>query len=373
MKDHIYRSLGVTPIINAAGTFTELGGSVMPPEVVAASNAASRHFVDLRELQDCVGQRIAEMLNVEAALVTGGAASGMLLATAAAITQRDASFVSQQRASTSEPPYEVIRQESHRDPYDRQVEMCGVRIVEVASEQDFESSVSGRTVMMLSYNVYEPQSTIPRERWLELARQHAIPTLLDAAADTPPISNLWRFNQLGYDMVTFSGGKAIRGPQSSGLLLGRRELIAAAKLNAVPNEGVVGRVAKISKEDIVGLWKALELYLERGGHNGDGIPDHCQQQLEIVQSMLCDIQTLQCTFITPDQANHFPHLQLRWDEQRLRMTAAELAEQLRNGSPPIATGRVHGTGDEGLLLSAINLQPGEAEIVAHRIREELCG
>ena len=371
MQENIYKALGLTPIVNAAGTFTELGGSLMPAEVVAASNAASQHFVDFRELQDRVGQRIAEMLNVEAALVTGGAASGMMLATAAAIAQRDADFVTRHATSDSQPPYEVIRQRSHRDLYDRQIETCGVRIVEVESERDLENRITDRTVMLLSYNVYEPHSTIQRETWLRLAHEHAVPTLLDAAADTPPVSNLWRFNQLGYDMVTFSGGKAIRGPQSSGLLLGRRELIAAAKRNAVPNEGVIGRVAKVSKEDIVGLWKALELFVGDGEHNGDHISTRCLQQLQIVQSELSDIQTLQCTFITPDEANHFPHLKLLWDEQRLQLTASELATQLRAGSPPIATGRVYGTGQDGLLISAINLQPGEAEITGRRIREEL--
>ena len=364
-KQSIYESLGVTPVINAAGTLTAFGGSLMSPEVVTAWSEAARHFVDLEELQDRVGERIAKMLKVESALVTGGAASANMLATAAAITVRNDDFIQKQIASNDGQPYEVLRQKRHRDPYDRQIETCGVKIVEVENEQDVERLVSDRTVLMMAYNVYEPEGSINHEDWLRLADTYSLPTLLDAAADTPPVDNLWRYSHMGYAMVTFSGGKTIRGPQNSGLLLGRTSLIEAAKKNAVPVEGVIGRVAKVSKEDIVGLWRALEIHLSRG----DQIQSRCQEQLRTIETMVSEIPTIRCRFLTPEVANHFPHLILEWDEASLGLTPDELATSLRNGDPRIVTGRVYGTGTEGLLISAINLQPGEERLIGARVCE----
>ena len=367
MTDNIYQRLGVPTLLNAAGTFTDLGGSLMPPEVLDACRQAAGHFVDLAELQTQVGRHIAQLLGVEAALVTGGAASGILLGTAAAIALKDESFVSRQVVNQDGLPYEVIRQASQRDIYDRQLETCGVKIVEVESAADFPDAISERTALMMAYNLYEPESPIRHQEWLELAAKYAIPTLLDAAADTPPVENLWRFNRMGFDMVTFSGGKAIRGPQSSGLLLGRKDLIAAAARNAVPVEGTIGRVAKVSKEDIVGLWKALELFVSPGPANGDLIATRCMEQLQTIESILRDRTSVECRFVTPAEANHFPHLIVDWSNSGQSKTVEEVATQLRQGDPPIATGRVYGTGSDGLLLSAINLQPGEEIVVGERL------
>jgi L-seryl-tRNA(Ser) seleniumtransferase len=305
---------------------------------------------------------------VEAALVTGGAAHGILLGTAAAISLRDPGFLHCEWAPQAQP-FEVLRPASQRDLYDRQVVTCGVRIVEVSSLDEAESCRNERTVMMMSYNLHEPEGEIRHGDWLEFARRHSLPTLLDAAADTPPIENLWKFNHLGYDMVVISGGKAIRGPQGTGLLLGRRQWIDLAKQNAPPNEGVIGRVAKASKEDIVALWKAIEWYLE----NGDALHDQCWQRIDVLLSILGPVDTLSIETIVPDVANHFPHLLIQWDERQLGIAVAELRQQLRSGRPRIATGRVHGTGEEGLLVSVINLQPGEEQIVGERIQQLLGG
>ncbi|MCP4194421.1 MAG: selenocysteine synthase [Planctomycetaceae bacterium] len=368
-KPSIYESLGLKAVINAAGTFTELGGSIMPAPVRTAWLEAAEHFVDLRELQDCVGTRIAKMLQVESALVTGGAASSILLGLAGALTLRDERFPLKNCVAADGQPYEVIRQKAHRDLYDRQLETCGVKIVEVTSEDELNSHFSDRTVLMMSYNVYEPKSAIPHEAWLERAKQHGVPTLLDAAADIPPVDNLWRFNKMGYDMVAFSGGKAIRGPQSSGLLVGSARLVDAAKLNAVPNEGAVGRVAKVSKEDIIALWRALELFLAEGATHGNHIANRCRKQLRTIESLLRDISGLEASYVTPAVANHFPHLLLKWNETQLGLTNEMLAQKLRDGTPAIATGRVYGTGSDGLLISAINLQANEEVLVGQRLQE----
>ena len=333
----------------------------MAPEVIEAWQQAAQQFVDITELQTVIGQRIADLLDVPAAMVAGGAAHALMLGVAASITSRDADFPRQ--LPGNEPPWEVLRQTSHRDLYDRQVATCGVRIVDVDSAADVAAAVSDRTVMMMAYNLYEPESFIPHAQWLGLAKQYALPTLLDAAADTPPIENLSKYVRMGYDMVAFSGGKAIRGPQDSGLLLGQPRYIELAKQNASPLEGTIGRVAKVSKEDMVALWRAIELFLAEG----DSIADRCQEQLELIERTLLVVPAIACQFITPAPANCFPHLCLRWDEQRLGISANELAAALRQGDPPIATGRVHGTGDDGLLISAVNLQMGEEQIVVDRI------
>lgn len=363
LEPSVYEQLGVKTVINAAGTLTEFGGSLMPPEVVAACGQAARHFVDLRELQDKVGQRLAALLKVEAAMVTGGAASGLLLGTAAAVTLRDPEYI--RRVPSTQ--FEVLRQSSHRDVYDRQVESCGVRIVDVDTAADVAQAVNGRTVMMLSYNLYETEGQIKQAEWLELAARFGLPTLLDAAADTPPVENLWKFNRQGFDMVVFSGGKAICGPQSSGLLLGRADLIEAAKRNAVPNEGTVGRAAKVSKEDIVGLWKAVEMFLNAG----DEVFERCERRIQRIQELLKPVRTLVSRRIVPEIANHFPHLLMEWDEHELGVTRTELKERLRRGNPSIVTARVYGTGDEGFLISVVNLQRGEEVIVAQRIVDVL--
>ncbi|MEO1994453.1 MAG: aminotransferase class I/II-fold pyridoxal phosphate-dependent enzyme, partial [Planctomycetaceae bacterium] len=204
---NIYEALGVTPVINAAGTITTMGGSLMPPEVTAAWLAASQNFVPLLTLQDRVGERIAELLKVEAALVTTGAAGALQIGTAAALTQNHPERVAQ-LPNLPGGPYEVIRQVAHRECYDHQVTACGTQIVQVDTVASLEAAINERTVMMLAYNVHEPDGVIGHAEWLGIARRHGIVTLLDAAADVPPVDRLWEYNRMGYDLVAFSGGKA---------------------------------------------------------------------------------------------------------------------------------------------------------------------
>jgi L-seryl-tRNA(Ser) seleniumtransferase len=363
-KQNLYDVLGVKRIINAAGTITALGGSLMPPEVIAAWNEAAGHFVDLLELQDRVGERIAKRLGVEAALVTTGAAGGLVLGTAAALTYRDRSLI----ARLPLPPEmgkQVIRQKSHRDCYDHQITACGVRLVDVETRDELERAIGPRTAMMLAYNYLDADGKISRGEWIEKARKHGVPTLLDAAADTPPLDALWKYNKLGFDMVVFSGGKGLRGPQNAGLLLGRKDLIEAAKLNTAPRCGNIGRGMKVSKEDMVAMWAAVERYVQL---------DHASQEREwerrigVIEDALRDLPTVKTKRIVPPIANHVPHLVILWDEKRLRLTPAEMKQRLMEGDARIATARVHGTGNEGFLISVFMLQEGEERIVADRLR-----
>jgi L-seryl-tRNA(Ser) seleniumtransferase len=363
----VYHALGVKPVINAAGTMTALGGSIMPADVRDAWNAASRSFVPLVELQDRVGERIASLLGVEAALVTTGAAGGILLGTAAALTYRDHSLV----ARLPLPPdrgMEVIRQKSHHECYDNLVVACGVRLVDVETTEELQRAINPRTAMMFSYNVHEDAGRIKRDEWVAVARRQNIPTLLDAAADVPPSDALWKYNHMGFDMVVFSGGKALRGPQSAGLLLGRKDLIEAAKLNTAPRCGNMGRGMKVSKEEMVAMHAAVARFL-RLDHAAEW--REWERRIAVIVHALKDVPGVATKQIVPPIANHFPHLLISWDERRLGVTRDQLKQQLADGDPPIMTARVHGTGDEGFLVSVFTLEAGEEQIVAERIRRVL--
>ena len=363
----VYQELGLQPIINAAGTITTLGGSLMPPEVIAAWNAAARSYVPLLELQDKIGERLARLLGVESALVTTGAAGGILVGTAAVLTRHDPRLIGQ-LPLPAESGFQVIRQQSHRGPYDNLITACGVTLVDVETSEDLEQAITPQTVMMFSYNVYETLGQIQRKEWLEAARKHNLPTLLDAAADTPPVDALWKYNQMGYDLVAFSAGKAMRGPQDAGLLLGRHDLIESAKLNTAPRLGNIGRGMKVSKENMVALWAAVERFVQL---------DHAaewrewERRVQVIADALLDIPTVNTKQIVPLTANQVPHALIQWDEQQLQVTCQQMKQQLEQGKPSIATARVHGTGNTGFLISVFMLQPGEEEIVALRLSQIL--
>ena len=363
----VYQALGVRQIINAAGTITTLGGSLMPPEVVAAWTAASQSFVSLTELQDRVGEKIAQRIGVEAALVTTGAAGGILVGTAAAVTLHDRGLIAR-LPLPAEMDLQVIRQTSHRECYDNQVISCGVRFVDVETRAELERAINKRSVMMFSYNVHENQSKIPQSEWVEVARRNNIPTLLDAAADAPPVQALSKFNRIGYDMVVFSGGKAIRGPQDAGLLLGRKDLIEAAKLNTAPRCGNIGRGMKVCKEDMVAMWVAVERFVNLD-HEAE--LREWEKRIETIESAVRMIPTVETQRIVPPIANRVPHLVITWDEQRVRVTPTQVKQQLADGEPSIATARVHGTGDKGFLVSVFMLKPNEDAIVAARLQQIL--
>src|SRR5437879_3541397 len=224
-----YQKLGVTPFINAAGTYTVLSASTMPDEVQAAVALASRHPVNLNELLDASGEYLAKRLRCEAALVTTGAAAALVVGTAACVTRGNDSAIINIPTDMSVLKNEVIIQKTHRYGYDHALRNCGIRFVEVETLEQYEQAFNDHIVMTHFFNAGEGQ--ISREDWVRVAHQHGIPCFNDAAADVPPISNLCNYTQMGFDLVTFSGGKGLRGPQCTGLLLGRHDLIEAAKTN----------------------------------------------------------------------------------------------------------------------------------------------
>jgi L-seryl-tRNA(Ser) seleniumtransferase len=363
-RPSVYEALGVKHVINATGTVTFLGGSLMPPEVVAAWVDASKHFVNILDLHDRVGARIAQLIGVEAALVTTGAAGALLLGTAAVVTRGDKERI-KRLPDTTGMPNEVILQKTHHSCYDNQLTDVGVKLVTVETAADVARAANERTALMFFMNVAEADGRIKREEWIELARKHKIPTLLDAAADVPPLERLAGYSKMGFDLVAFSGGKAIRGPNDTGLLVGRKELIEAGKRNANPHCGTIGRMMKVSKEDMIALLAAVERFVKL---------DHAaewkewERRIGVIEKALADVPTLQCERIVPPIANHVPHLILSWDEKRVKISREQLTKDLAAGDPPILIGRVSGTGDRGVLISVFVLGEGEDRIVADRLR-----
>src|SRR5215471_16732993 len=250
-----YEKLGVVPFINAAGTYTILTASTMPEEVQAAVGLAAQKPVHLMELHEAAGEYLAKKLRCGGALVTSGAAAGLTLGTAACITLGNKDAIVRIPTDMSGLKNEVIVQKAHRYEYDHAMRNCGVTVVEVETMEQYQNAFSDKTVMTNFFNAVD--APISREDWIRVAHEHGIPCFNDAAADVPPVSNLWTYTQMGFDLVAFSGGKGMRGPQCAGLLLGRKDLIDAARLNNSPNSNAVGRGLKVAKEEIVGMVAAV--------------------------------------------------------------------------------------------------------------------
>lgn len=357
-----FTELGVKPFINAWGTITSKSGSLMHPEVIEAYNYASQQFVDLNELQDKVGERIAEMLNCEGAMVTAGAAAAMTLATAACITGKDPEKI---RLLPNLPGerLEVIIQKTHRYGYDHAVRNTGIKMVEVDGPEEMRNAINDRTVMMLFFNAAGKHS-VEHEEFVAIGKEHDVPTFIDAAADVPPVENLFKYNQMGFDLVTFSGGKAIRGPQSAGLLYGRKDLIEAARLNGVPNSDTIGRGMKVNKEEILSMMVALEKYLERD-HEKDW--EEWENRVALIDEAVSSVESVETNQYVFPVANHVPHLSVKWDQDTINITPPELREKLENGYPSIVTFG----GNESVEVSVFMMQPEEVGIVAKRLKEEL--
>jgi len=359
-----YEELGVTTVINGEGTMTMLGGSVLRPELEAVMAQAGRHFVSIPDLEVAAGKRIAEMLKLPdgyTALVTSGAAAAIQSGLAGILTGDNETFIKQLPDLTGMKS-EVIIQKSHRNPFDHQLRSTGVKLIEIESRDDLQKAVGPRTAMMHFTNFANAAGQIKVDEWPKLAKQYNVPCFNDAAADTPPVSHLWEYTKIGYDLVAFSGGKAIRGPQCAGLLIGRTDLVANALLNNSPHEDTLGRSQKVGKEEIVGMVKALELYLNE---DHDALAKQWQDQLEGISRQITHVTGVSTSFFVPDIANHVPHMQITWDSSRISFTPQEASKLLRSSRPSI----VIGTGEDrrGLVMNSFMLQPGEDKIVAQQL------
>ena len=359
---NVYEELGLTTVINAEGTMTYLGGSLPRPEVSAAMALAAEHFVPIVELEVAAGKRISELLKLPAdydAIVTCGAAAGMQSGLAGILTGNNPKFI-QQLPDLTGMKSEVIIQKSHRNPFDHQLRSTGAKLVEVESREDLKRAINPQTAMMHFSNFANAAGQIKVEEWVKLAHESNVPAFIDAAADTPPVSNLWDYAKMGYDLIAFSGGKAIRGPQCAGLLIGKKELIACALLNNSPHEDTLGRSQKVGKEEIVGMVKALECYL---AEDSSALEKEWWHRLDQVSAEITRIPGVTTSFHVPDIANHVPHMEIFWDPRKISLAPGDAASTLRKGSPSI----VVGSSESGLEMNSFMLKPGEEKIIAGKL------
>jgi len=366
----IYEDLGLRPLINASANITRIGGSVMPPEVMAAMTEASKHHIDLEELQRAVGNKLAEITHNEAAYVSCGAAAGVALATAAVVAGADPKAIGQ-LPDTTGMKNEIIIHKSHRNGYDHAVQMIGVKIVEIGTATetqptDLENAINEQTAAIFWFQgAMTGHGDLPLEKVIEIANRANIPVLVDAADQVPPVENLWKYTQMGAAIAIFSGGKDLCGPQASGLVVGRKSLIDAMRVNGNPNASI-GRPMKVGKEEMVGLLTAVKLYLTR---------DHdarLSQNEEIVTGWCIELNKINGIHAEHAKTNvagqATSRAKVTVDADKAGMSRDDLVLALRNGTPSI---EVLPREQDGIFVNPMTLRDGEDQIVLDRLLEIL--
>jgi D-glucosaminate-6-phosphate ammonia-lyase len=364
----VLKELGLRTFINAAGNYTAMTASIMPDEVLAAIQTSSQEYVMLEEVQDKVGEKIAALVHAEAAMVTAGCWSALVLGTAGVLTGMDQKKVAQlPKLEGTGMKSEVIVQKGHNTGYVHALTNTGVSIVEIETIEEAEKAINEKTAMMWFLNTASLLGKIQHAEWIALAKKHRIPTMIDIAADVPPVENLWKFNELGFDLVCISGGKAMRGPQSAGILMGKKELIAAARLSAPPRGGNIGRGMKVNKEEMIGMYVALERFVKMDHVKERKMWDERVAEIEGKMKTVAGVTT---EMYLPPIANHVPTVKITWDNTKIKLTRKELVENLRKGNPSIEV--VPGGGElPSIDVTVFMLKPGQDKIVASRIKEEL--
>ncbi len=360
----IYTQLGIRPLINARGTHTRLGGSLMSPEVLDAMRDAAQSYVVLDELQDCASTAIADATGAAAGMVTGGAAAALLIGTAACVAGSDPQKIAQLPVTTGMRD-EAIMHRAHRNGYDHSVRAVGVTIVDVGYGHDtlpahLEAAFTERTALVVYLvSPWASRGALPLAATCAIAHRHGVPVLVDAAAALPPVENLTRFITEGADLVTFSGGKGINGPQSSGILAGRAGLIHAARLNGSPSHSV-GRAAKAAKEDIVGLLVALARYRQRD-HAADLA--HWRSQAEYLASALSGLPQVAVTVLYDGREHITPRVELVFGTDS-GVDAHQLVTDLEEGEPRLFLFEPNGPSARpgSVIINMQTLQPGEERV-----------
>ncbi|MSQ35254.1 MAG: aminotransferase class V-fold PLP-dependent enzyme [Dehalococcoidia bacterium] len=364
----IYEKLGVKPIINAMGTQTVNGGSIMEPEVIRAMAEGSRVMVRMKDLNARASEIIAGITGAEAGMVVAGAATGMMLQAAACMTGNDPAKISR-LPDTSGMKNEIIIKQNQNFGFIKSWSYSGARLVWVgnetgASPKELEAAITEKTAAFgyLSSR-WAPDSFETLDEMIAVGRKHKIPVLVDAAAMLPPAHHLRAFVDRGADMVTFSGGKALKGPQSTGILAGKKNLIEAAAMNGSPSMAI-GRVAKVCREEIVGVLVALQRYAEK---------DHAADQrrwlaeCKVVQDALKDVPDITSRVMQDDWLRPVPELSIGLGKSWLAETSARVKAALNDETPPIIVGASRRPGED-LFVNPHGLQEGEADFVGQRLR-----
>ena len=368
-----YQNLGVNTVINGWSWVTVVGGSLMPQPVMDSMLEASRNFVDMHELNQKAGEEIARITGAESGLVTAGSAAGMQLQAAACITGTDSAKISK-LPDTRKLKNQIVIHRMHRVSYDRCFRGAGADLVEIGDSGntepwELEEAINKKTAAVAYIFGPRKSGDLSLETVVDIAHSHVVPVIVDAAAMLPPVENLTKYIELGADMVSFSGGKGIMGPQSSGVRCGRKDLIEAAYLNAAPNSQGIGRPAKVSKENIAGLITALQLFVDR---DYVSVLDDWRNKCDYIVNQLKTIASIRVSLSEADPSledskSNFPRVLIYFEKDWTGPDESEVISMLKNSDPPIYLGTAGPEG--GIAVIPVNLQDGEEEIVASSIQK----
>jgi seryl-tRNA(Sec) selenium transferase len=374
-RQNVYTRLGVKTVINCRGTWTYLSGSLEFPEVRQAQLEASEYFVNMLELQRAVGRRLSELTGAESGIITSGSAGAMAAATAGCMAGTDDKYI-WQLPDTTGLKHEVIMV-GGRSAFDSAIRLTGAKLVLTYSPEELANAINENTAMIYTTDLGEKLQKV-----LAIAKDRKIPMLLDDAAGIPPADNAKLYARMGIDLYCFSGGKGLCGPQCSGLLLGRKDLIEAALLNSSPREGAVCRPMKVGKEEVIGCLTALETWLSLDEKKlyaeWNGRVDRIRKLVETVPGVKTD------TYV-PDDGNRYPTLKISWDQQAWRYSISDCVQELRAGDPVIEVlgadnpslvravregqpNRKEHKGPDHIELVSMTIKPGEEIIVGQRLR-----
>ena len=359
----VYTRIGVRPFINCTATLTINGGSLTFPEVIAAMEQAAHFHVDLDELMEGVSARLAEMLRVDWAIVTAGTAAALTHATAACLVGTDPEKI-QRLPNLAGLKDEVIMPRESRNVYDHAIRTLGVKIIEVSNAEELRRAIGPHTAMIEVLGNHFGKADFDLKDVAPIAREHGIPILVDAAADYLIVPN--PYLALGADLVAYSGGKIIRGPQGGGLLVGRKDLVRAAWANSAPHHSF-GRALKVTKEEIAGMLAAVEVWhrgrdIEADFKEWEGWYAHITERVTKVPGVTTEV-------VPPVRGGPFPTLRLSWDKKKVKLTAGEVGRKMLDGEPRIMT-QASGEGTS-FLIRPVAMKPGEYQIVAERLLQVL--
>lgn len=375
---NIYTRLGVKTVINCRGTWTYLSGSLEFPEVRQAQVEAAQHFVNVLDLQRAVGRRLSELTGAESGIITSGAAGAMAAATAGCMAGTDDKNI-WQLPDTTGLRHEVVMV-GGRSAFDSAIRLTGAKLILVYSPEELNNALNDSTAM-----IYTTDLGDKLQRELAIAKDHKVPMLLDDAAGIPPVDNAKLYAKMGIDLYCFSGGKGLCGPQCSGLLLGRKDLVEAALLNCSPREGAVCRPMKVGKEEIIGCLTALETWLKVDEKK---LYAEWNSRVDRIRKLVDTVPGITTDVYIPNDGNRYPTLKISWDQEAWKFGIADCVQQLRAGDPVIEVlgvdnpslvksvregnpNRKEPKGPEHIELVSMTIKPGEEMIVGQRLRSIL--
>jgi uncharacterized pyridoxal phosphate-dependent enzyme len=374
-RQNVYTRLGVKTVINCRGTWTYLSGSLEFPEVRQAQLEAAEHFVNMLDLQRAVGRRLSELTGAESGIITSGSAGAMAAATAACMAGSEDKYI-WQLPDTTGLKHEVVMV-GGRSAFDSAIRLTGAKLVLTYSPEELANAINENTAMIYTTDLGEKL-----QRVVAIAKQHKIPMLLDDAAGIPPADNARLYARMGIDLYCFSGGKGLCGPQCSGLLLGRKDLIESALLNSSPREGAVCRPMKVGKEEVIGCLTALETWLKLDEKK---LYDEWNGRVDRIRKLVETVPGVKTDTYVPDDGNRYPTLKISWDQQAWRYSITDCVEELRAGDPVIEAlgadnpslvktvregqpNRKERKGPDHIELVSMTIKPGEEIIVGQRLR-----